>query len=139
MEGGIGRADWRAYHLPMEAHPAQSVGLGGDGDEIAALQEVENEFGVRLDYTDAHNWQSAGDIYAALRKALPPEEADRPDTWKRFAKALCRETGISPSSISPESELLSESGIWIHVANVSGVFWSAIAIAAIVGIGWMLL
>ena len=125
--------------MPMKAHPVQSVGLGGDGDEIAALQEVESEFGVRLDYTDAHNWGSAGDVYAALQKALPPEEADKPDTWDRFAKALCRETGISPSSISPESELLAESRIWIQVANVSGLFWSAIAIAAIVSIGWMLL
>ena len=125
--------------MPMEAPPAQSVGLGGDGDEIAALQEVESEFGVRLDYTDAHVWGSAGDVYAALQKALPPEEADKPDTWERFAKALCRETGISPSSISPESELLAESGIWIHVANVSGIVWSAIAVAAIVSIGWMLL
>jgi len=123
----------------MDAPPVQSVGLGGDGDEIAAISEVENEFGVKLDYTDAHNWQSAGDVYAALRKALPPEEADKPDTWERFAKALCRETGISPSSISPESELLAESGIWIHVANGSGIVWSAIAIAAIIGIGWTLL
>jgi hypothetical protein len=123
----------------MEAHPVQSVGLGGDGDEIAAISEVEDEFGVKLDYTDAHNWHSAGDVYAALQKALPPGEADKPDTWKRFAKALCRETGISPSSISPESELLAESGIWIHVANGSGIVWSAIAIAAIVSIGWMLL
>ena len=125
--------------MRMDAPPVQSVGLGGDGDEIAAISEVENEFGVKLDYTDAHNWQSAGDVYAALRKALPPEEADKPDTWERFAKALCRETGISPSSISPESELLAESGIWIHVANGSGIVWSAIAIAAIIGIGWTLL
>ncbi|MEO6217135.1 MAG: hypothetical protein ABIO86_13980 [Sphingomonas sp.] len=123
----------------MEARAAQSVGLGGDGDEIAAITEVETEFGVTLDYTDAENWASVGDVYAALRKALPPEEADKPGTWARFAQALCRETGISPSSISLESELLAESGIWIHVANGSAMLWSAIAIAAVVGISWMLL
>ena len=123
----------------MEARPAQNVGLGGDGDEVSAIREVEDAFGVRLDYTDAHNWYCAGDVYAALRKALPAEEADKPDIWDRFAEALCRETGISPSSICPESELLAESGIWVHVVNGSALFWKALALAAAVGLIWALL
>lgn len=90
----------------MEAPAAQSVGLGGDGDEIDAIGEVETAFGVTLDYSDAHNWSTAGDVYAALLRALPPPEAEKPDVWDRFAAALCRETGISPSRISPDSELL---------------------------------
>jgi len=118
---------------------ARSVGLGGDGDEISAIREVEDEFGVRLDYADAHNWHGVGDVYAALRRSLPAAEADKPDVWTRFATALCRETGISPSSISLESELLSESGIWVHVAKGSVFLWSILALAAVIGIGWMLL
>jgi hypothetical protein len=119
--------------------PSQSVGLGGDGDEIVAIREVEREFGVKLDYTDAHEWSTAGDIYAALFRALPPGEADRPGVWDRFAVAICRETGISPSDLSLESELLSESGIWVHVVDGSAMVWTVIAIAAVAGIGWLLL
>lgn len=124
--------------MPVKAR-ARSVGLGGDGDEIAAIREVEEEFGVRLDYANAHDWATVEDVYAALRKALPAEEADQQGVWDRFAQALCRETGLSPSNIRLTSELLSEDGIWVHVANGSAVLWSAIAIAAVASIGWMLL
>jgi hypothetical protein len=123
----------------METRPIQSVGLGGDGDEISALREVEEAFGVRLDDADADSWHCAGDVYAALLRALPTGEADQPGVWDRFAEALCRDTGISPSSICPESELLSESGIWVTVANGSAMLWSAIALAAVIGVGWLLL
>ena len=119
--------------------PSQSVGLGGDGDEIVAIEEVEREFGVRLDYTNAHEWSTAGDVYAALLRALPAGEADQPGVWDRFAIAICRETGASPANLTLESELLSESGIWVHVADGSAIVWTAIAIAAVVGIGWLLL
>ena len=123
----------------METRPIQSVGLGGDGDEISALREVEEAFGVRLGYADADTWHSAGDVYAALLRALPAGEADQPGVWDRFAEALCRETGISPSSIRPESELLSESGIWVSVSNGWPLLWGAVGLAAVIGVGWMLL
>jgi len=35
--------------------------------------------------------------------------------------------------------LLAESGIWVHVGNASALFWSVIAIVAIVGLGWLLI
>jgi hypothetical protein len=123
----------------MDAPRSQSVGLGGDGDEISALREVEEEFDVRLDYTDAAKWNTVGDVFAALQRALPAVEADKPEVWDRFAKALCRETGISPSRISHNSELLSESGLWVHVANGSAILWSGAAIVAIVGVIWLLI
>ncbi|PSJ36487.1 hypothetical protein C7I55_25785 [Sphingomonas deserti] len=123
----------------MNPRPNHSVGLGGDGDEIAAIGEVEAEFGVTLDYADAHNWTTAGDVYAALRRALPPKEADKLDLWDRFADALCRETGVQPSSLTPESELLCEDGVWMHVANGSAILWSTVAAAALVAVGWLLL
>ncbi|WP_165356245.1 hypothetical protein [Sphingosinicella sp. BN140058] len=123
----------------MNPRPNHNVGLGGDGDEIAAISEVEDAFGVRLDYADAHDWTTAGDVYAALRRALPPAEADRSDLWDRFANALCRETGVRASSLTPESELLCEDGIWVHVANGSATLWSIIAITVLVAVGWLLL
>jgi len=131
------RSQQRGSDTPREARP-RSVGLGGDGDEISAIEEVEAEFNVTLDYTNAHEWVTAGDVYAALCMALPAGEADRPEVWDRFARALCRETGVPPSDISPESELLCEDGIWVHVANGSTALWIAIAILVVAGIGWML-
>lgn len=136
-EADIGASQQRRYDLLMETRP-RSVGLGGDGDEISAIEEVEAEFNVTLDYTNAYEWATAGDVYAALCMALPAGEADQPDVWDRFARALCRETGISPSDITRESELLSEGGIWVHVANGSAALWIAIAILAVAGIGWLL-
>lgn len=87
----------------------------------------------------AGSWCTAGDVYAALCKALPAEEVGEPGTWERFAAALGRETGVSASRLTPQSELLSEDGLWISVANGSAMFWSAAALAAVVGIGWLLL
>tara|TARA_R110000868_G_scaffold342861_1_gene603839 strand:- start:1863 stop:2234 length:372 start_codon:yes stop_codon:yes gene_type:complete len=120
----------------METHLAQNIGLGGDGDEIAAIQEVEREFGVKLDYSDAHNWRTAGDVYAALGQALSSDEASRPDVWRRFTQALSRETGISPSSVSLDSGLIAEDGIWIHVSNGSALLWSAAVLTIVVAVCW---
>jgi hypothetical protein len=118
---------------------AQNVGLGGDGDEIAALQEVEEEFGVKLDYTDARDWTTVGDVYAALLRQLPTAEANEPDVWPRFAKAICCVTGTSASDISLESGLIAEDGLWVPVTNVSAFFWVALAVAGVVGTGWLLM
>ena len=118
---------------------ARNVGLGGDGDEIAALQEVEEEFGVELDYSDARDWATVGDVYAALLRQLPTEEANEQDVWPRFAKAICRITGTPPSSVSLESGLIAEDGLWVSVANASAFLWFALAIAGVVGTGWLML
>ncbi|MBL8651720.1 MAG: hypothetical protein JNL35_15115 [Sphingopyxis sp.] len=82
----------------MEA-ARENLGLGGDGDEISAIQDVEDEFGVRLDYSCANTWSTVGDVYTALLAQLSPEEAAQADVWDRFSKAIGRETGISPSTI----------------------------------------
>ena len=121
----------------MESQP-QNVGLGGDGDEIAAIREVEEEFGVTLDYSDAHNWATVADVYAALLDQLSVEEAVQPGVWNRFSEAICRETGISPSSISLESGLIAEDGMWVHVVKVSPFVWIMLALAGMVGMVWLL-
>lgn len=48
-----------------------SVGLGGDGDEIVAVADVERTFGIKLEYAD---WFTAGDLFASVEKALPQTE-----------------------------------------------------------------
>ena len=118
--------------------PFQSVGLGGDGDEIAAIEEVEAAFGVRLDYSDASNWLTAGDVYQALCRALPADEAAKPDLWDRFADALTRETGVDPKSIRAESTLLSQTRFWARLADANAVVWVLVVIGAAVGIGLVL-
>lgn len=91
-----------------ENHPPRSLGLGGDGDEIAAIKEVERCFGVRLDYSDSQSWETAGDVFAALQRTLPAERATARDTWARFAKAISSETGVDSSRVTPETLLLGQ-------------------------------
>jgi len=122
----------------MSASPPLSVGLGGDGDEIAAIQDVEKAFGVMLDGADAPGWHTAGDVYASLRKMLPAEEAARPDAWDRFASALAQETGVDPQAITPESPLLTPSRPWILVSNASALLWLIVSLGAVAGIAWAL-
>lgn len=89
-------------------HPPYSLGLGGDGDEIAAIEEVERRFGVQLDYADAHSWTTAGDVFAALQKAMPADQSSAPDTWADFAEAISLETEVDPSLITPDTLLLGQ-------------------------------
>ncbi|WP_343518792.1 hypothetical protein [Sphingomonas sp.] len=119
-------------------HPI-SVGLDGDGDEIAAIEDVEAAFGVTLDIADAPEWATAGDVFRSLAKALPSEIAAHPDTWSRFAIALSQQTGIKPEMITAESPLLlyeaqrwrSPSAaaclLWLLAAGCVGILFGAIA------------
>lgn len=111
------------YHFRMDETSARSVGLVGDGDEIFAIDDVEREFGVKLDCADASRWVTAGDVFASLQRALPEEERSRPDLWKRFAATLCDQTGVNPDEIRYESPLLSVSRFWARLADVSAAIW----------------
>lgn len=109
----------------MENIAPTSVGLGGDGDEVAAVREVERTFGVKLNYDDASMWVTAGDVFSALLRSLPPGEREKPDTWDRFAKAIASETGVEPAKIAPDSPLLSTTRVpWWVVAVMVGALWA---------------
>jgi len=103
----------------MEEDRPVSVGFGSDGDEIAAIDEIEMTFGVTLDYADAPTWQTAGDVFRSLQSRLPTEVALAPDTWDRFAAALTHETGVDPATITPDSPLLDEGSSWRGLGNLS--------------------
>ncbi len=103
----------------MEEDRPVSVGFGSDGDEIAAIDEIEMTFGVTLDYADAPTWQTAGDVFRSLQSRLPADVANAPDTWDRFAAALTHETGIDPATITPGSPLLDEALPWRGLGNLS--------------------
>ncbi|MEN3749581.1 hypothetical protein TPR58_20580 [Sphingomonas sp. HF-S3] len=85
-----------------------SVGLGGDGDEIDAIEDVERTLGIRLDISDAGNWHTAGDVFRSVVASMPASEHADPDLWARFATALCATTGVDPRRIEPASPLLSQ-------------------------------
>ena len=89
-----------------EAQRLETIGLGGDGDEVDAIQAVERHFHVCLDYSDAAHWRTAGDVFASLVKALPADQRDRYDLWPTFASIMCVETGADASHVGPDTHLL---------------------------------
>ena len=98
-----------AYFERMSAdqgQPLKTIGLGGDGDEVDAIQAVERHFAVTLDYGDAPGWRTAGDVFRSLLTALPSDQRDRKDLWPTFATIMCNETGADPSRVGPDTLLL---------------------------------
>lgn len=81
----------------------ESLGLGGDGDEWAAVARVERAFDVRL---DAPGWRSVGDVHASLLRALPEARRGTDETWRHFAAAIAAETGVDPHRVGPGTLLL---------------------------------
>lgn len=117
-----------------------SVGLGGDGDEIAAIDEIEAEFGVTIDYADAPQWRIAGDVFQSLLTQLPPDAAGDPQTWERFVRALTDQSGIDPATITPDSPLIEEAQIWHGLTALSRMLLLlAIGMALVVVLGAVLL
>lgn len=126
---------------PTKANRIQSVGLGGDGDEIHAIQDVEIEFNAKLDYQDAPKWFTAGDVFASLQRALRPDQAKASDLWDRYAKVLTRQTGVDPVSIEPASPLLSPSSRWWSAtADASAIVWivSALLVGTMAAVVFLL-
>lgn len=114
----------------MEEEPPYSIGLSGDGDEVAAIEEVERAFGVVLDDRDAPHWRTAGAVFTSLLKALPADAATDPGTWGRFTEALASETGIDPGLITKHSPLLlPDKGFWGGFKEVwGGCAWMSAAL-----------
>ena len=86
--------------------PLETIGLGGDGDEVYAIAAVEAYFGISLDYGDAPAWVTASDLFRSLLKALPPDQGERDDLWPQFTGILCGETGVDPMRVGPDTLLL---------------------------------
>jgi hypothetical protein len=86
--------------------PPTSLGLGGDGDEIAAIGEVERQFNVQLDYSEARHWKTVGYVYEALKRVLPSDQINSDETWPTFAQAVSKETGVDPWMVTCKTLLL---------------------------------
>ncbi|MBL8215412.1 MAG: acyl carrier protein [Bryobacterales bacterium] len=83
-----------------------SLGLGGDGDEIDAIEDVEREFGIALDKADAPHWLTVGDVYQSLLKALPEPARQDSIIWPRFCAAICQQTGADGTRVSAATLLI---------------------------------
>lgn len=116
-----------------------SVGLGGDGDEIFAIDDVERAFGVKLNKADAPYWHTAGDVFSSLREVLPVGTREDSELWARFTEALTQQTGVDPKTIERESPLLTQTRFWVHVANASAVMWIVAGTGIVALAVWALL
>lgn len=97
-----------SYMINAKNLPPHSLGLGGDGDEIDAIVRVERVFGVQLDYSEADRWRTVGDVFSALQRALPAEQANSSEAWLRFRQAIAWETDVDPLEVNDETLLLGE-------------------------------
>jgi hypothetical protein len=53
----------------------KTIGLGGDGDEVDAIERVEAAFGIVFDHADCERFVTVGDVWRALLKELRVDEA----------------------------------------------------------------
>ncbi len=82
-----------------------SVGLAGDGDEVAAIEEAFARFGVPVSIDGAGNWITVGDVWSSLLR-IKPLVIKQPNAFQRFCASLCDETGVDPTGINESSRLL---------------------------------
>ena len=83
----------------------RSVGLGGDGDEVDAIEAAFARFGVAVPVEDAAGWASVGDVWDSLERRVPGVVA-QPMAWQRFIEAVCHQTGADPRLVERETRLL---------------------------------
>ena len=72
--------------------PLESIGLGGDGDEVDSIARVEERFGIAFDVEDCARFVTVGDVWNALLKESRTSEADGAPLWPAFVAALGEET-----------------------------------------------
>jgi len=63
-----------------------SLGLGGDGDEVDAIERVGKRFGIAFDHSDYERFETVGDVWLALLDKLGEE--DEGHRWASFVEAL---------------------------------------------------
>ncbi|GGY97830.1 hypothetical protein [Novosphingobium colocasiae] len=86
--------------------PLESIGFGGDGDQVDAFLALERHFDVSIDDTECGQWRTAGDVFTAFLQALPEKQRERDDLWPTFANIMCEETGADASRLGYDTLLL---------------------------------
>lgn len=117
-----------------------TLGLNSNSDEFAAIEEIEAEFGVTIDYADAPGWRTAGDLFRSLLAQLPAGYADDPEIWARFVQSLSQSTDTDPETITSATPLADEVQAWRGLGTLSAALWMLlIGMALVVVLGAMLL
>ena len=93
-----------------------ALSLGGDGDEVDAIHRVEERLQVKLDYSDAPNWATAGDLFRSVVRARP-EVGDDDTNRREMAAALCEETGDDPGKVAPETLLIDDRSLFAQARD----------------------
>lgn len=88
----------------------RSLGLGGDGDEVDAIEEVERALGVAFDIGDCERFVTVGDVWQAVLKEvqLSQAQAEAGELWRRVAAAISAETGVDADQVGRDTLLLGE-------------------------------
>jgi hypothetical protein len=106
----------RIATLNGETVVLERLGLGGDGDEIEAIEDIERNFDVKIDTSEAVKWRTVGDVYDALLIALPDYVKAQPTTWRRFCRALCQVTADDPDTVGRDTILIGKP--WGLIAGI---------------------
>jgi len=113
-----------------------TLGLNSNSDEFVAIEEIEAEFGVTIDYADAPLWRTAGDLFRSLLAQMPAGQAHDPEIWERFATALSRATDVELEAITPETPLAEEAQAWRGLNALSWMLlFLAVGMALVVILG----
>ena len=93
----------------------KSLGLGGDGDEVDAIENAFAVFNVEVPVEDACHWVRVGDVYSSLARELERSGDFGSPCWDKFCVAISEETGCAPELVEFETKLLAEP--LIHVTK----------------------
>ncbi len=117
-----------------------TLGLVSNSDEFAVIEELESEFGVTIDYADAPQWHTVGDLFAALLLLLPAGHANDPDIWERFIRVLSQTTDVDAETITRAMPLADEAQAWRGLNSLSWMLlFLAVGMALVVVLGAVIL
>jgi hypothetical protein len=89
--------------------PLRTIGLWGDGDELAAVADAERRLGFRLPIEDAPQWFTVGDVYRSIQKRNP--EFASKVTWRKLCVGLCLGKGADPRRVTPTTTLIERNSL----------------------------
>jgi hypothetical protein len=117
-----------------------TLGLASNSDEFAVIEELEAEFGVTIDYANAPQWRTVGDLFTALLAQLPAGPTNDPDVWERFVSTLSQTTDVDVETIAPQMPLADEAQAWRGLNSLSWMLlFLAISMALVVILGAVIL
>lgn len=117
-----------------------TLGIASNRDEFALIDEIEAEFDVTIDYAEAPQWRTVGDLFGALLAQLPATQTGDPEVWDRFAAALSQATDTDLEAITPETPLTDEAQAWRGLNSLSWMLlFLAVGMALVVILGAVIL